>query len=131
MVVSVFCRSGRRVSGCTEMPHQGDVDETVFATGGSEDAQFDGIEGISGVAACHVCKEVEGRLHLSGLYSFPFLFVLSLTARRMSSLTSEISRDFSSKMMEREIKAALTSKYGFSVVAPMRMMVPSSTNGRR
>ena len=38
---------------------------------------------------------------------------------------------FSSKMREREISAPLTSKYGFSVVAPMRMTVPSSTNGRR
>ena len=130
MVVSVFVVADDAFLDALRCHIQGDVDETVFATGGSEDAQFDGIEGISGVAACHVCKEVEGVFIYPG-FIVSHSFVLSLTARRMSSLTSEISRDFSSKMMEREIKAALTSKYGFSVVAPMRMMVPSSTNGRR
>jgi len=33
--------------------------------------------------------------------------------------------------MERDSKAPLTSKYGFSVVAPIRIIVPSSTKGRR
>ena len=41
------------------------------------------------------------------------------------------SRDFNSKMIDLERSAPFTSKYGFSVVAPIRMMVPSSTKGRR
>lgn len=97
---------------------------------GSEDAQFDGIEGISGVAACHVCKEVEGVFIYPGfIVSHSFCFVVDCAKDEFFDFGD--LRDFSSKMMEREIKAALTSKYGFSVVAPMRMMVPSSTNGRR
>ena len=45
--------------------------------GGSEDAQFDGIEGISGVAACHVCKEVEGVFIYPGfIVSHSFCFVV-------------------------------------------------------
>ena len=35
------------------------------------------------------------------------------------------------KTVEREIIALLTSKNGFSVVAPINIKVPSSTNGRR
>ena len=53
MVVSVFVVADDAFLDALRCHIQGDVDETVFATGGSEDAQFDGIEGISGVAACH------------------------------------------------------------------------------
>ena len=40
-------------------------------------------------------------------------------------------RDFNSKTYILEIRALFTSKYGFSVVAPISMMVESSTKGRR
>jgi len=36
-----------------------------------------------------------------------------------------------SKTIDLDIKAELTSKYGFSVVAPISTTVPSSTKGRR
>ena len=38
---------------------------------------------------------------------------------------------FSSNITERETNALFTSKYGFSVVAPINIIVPSSTKGRR
>ena len=49
---------------------------------------------------------------------------------------TEIVRDafsngFNSYHMDREISAPFTSKYGFSVVAPISTSVPSSTNGNR
>lgn len=42
-----------------------------------------------------------------------------------------LSSGRSSKILERETRARFTSKYGFSVVAPMSVRVPSSTKGRR
>lgn len=77
MVVSVFVVADDAFLDALRCHIQGDVDETVFATGGSEDAQFDGIEGISGVAACHVCKEVEGVFIYPGfIVSHSFCFVV-------------------------------------------------------
>ena len=67
MVVSVFVVADDAFLDALRCHIQGDVDETVFATGGSEDAQFDGIEGISGVTACHVCKEVEASSSIRAL----------------------------------------------------------------
>ena len=51
----------------------------------------------------------------------------SLTARRMRTATSSLSSGFNSKMFERDSRALLTSKNGFSVVAPIRITVPFST----
>ncbi len=55
----------------------------------------------------------------------------SARALRRTVSTSFAPRGFSSKILERETSALLTSKYGFSVVAPMSVSVPSSTNGSR
>ena len=51
----------------------------------------------------------------------------SSRARRTSVRTDPSSRGWSSTTRDREMRAELTSKYGFSVVAPMRMTVRSST----
>ena len=40
-------------------------------------------------------------------------------------------RGFNSNILDLDTRARFTSKYGFSVVAPMRVTVPSSTNGSR
>ena len=87
MVVSVFVVADDAFLDALRCHIQGDVDETVFATGGSEDAQFDGIEGISGVAACHVCKEVEG------VFIYPG-FVVSHSFRLIVDCTEEEFLDF-------------------------------------
>lgn len=77
MVVSVFVVADDAFLDALRCHIQGDVDETVFATGGSEDAQFDSIEGISGVAACHVCKEVQGIfIYIGFIGSHSFCFVI-------------------------------------------------------
>ena len=51
---------------------------------------------------------------------------LSYTALWISALISSIDNGCNSKITEREISAPFTSKYGFSVVAPIRISVPSS-----
>ena len=56
---------------------------------------------------------------------------LSETALSRSLLTLSLESGLSSNILDLDTRARLTSKYGFSVVAPMRMTVPSSTNGRR
>ena len=61
----------------------------------------------------------------------PIPFSLSLTALKISCFIFSVESGFNSNTIEREIKAPLTSKYGFSVVAPIRINVPSSTNGKR
>ena len=77
MVVSVFVVADGAFLDALGCHIQGDVDKAVFASGGSEDAQFDGIDGISGVAACHVCKEVEGIfIHTGFIGSHSFCFVI-------------------------------------------------------
>ncbi len=45
--------------------------------------------------------------------------------------TASGDRPWSRNRLERDSRGALTSKYGFSVVAPMRVSSPSSTWGRR
>ena len=80
MVVSVFVVADDAFLDALRSYVQGDMDESVFASGGGEDAQFDGIEGISGVAACHVCKEVEGVFIYPGfIVSHSFCFVVDCT----------------------------------------------------
>ncbi len=58
-------------------------------------------------------------------------FSVSYTARFSNALMSCFPSGLSSKITEREIKAPFTSKYGFSVVAPISMIVPSSTKGSK
>ena len=67
----------------------------------------------------------------AGVALLPMPFTGSVTARYTRVRISSASSGFSSKIRDRERSAEFTSKYGFSVVAPMRMMVPSSTKGRR
>ena len=55
----------------------------------------------------------------------------SVSARRSSSVSSPAERPCSTNTLHRDKSAELISNEGFSVVAPMRMIVPSSTNGRR
>ena len=57
--------------------------------------------------------------------------IASVAAARMSSVTSSSDSASVRNTVEREIKGEFTSKNGFSVVAPTRMTVPSSTPGRR
>ena len=67
MVVSVFVVADDAFLDALRCHIQGDVDETVFATGGSEDA-------------CHVCKEVEGVFIYPGfIVSHSFCFVVDCT----------------------------------------------------
>ena len=54
----------------------------------------------------------------------------ALSARESSRVKSPVSSAFKTNTLQRESSAPLTSKDGFSVVAPMRMMLPFSTNGR-
>ena len=54
----------------------------------------------------------------------------SVTARLRSVTRSSSPSPFRTNTLQRESNAPLTSKDGFSVVAPMRMMLPRSTNGR-
>ena len=51
-------------------------------------------------------------------------------ARRKSCIRSSSVRALSTKTRQRDKSAPLTSKEGFSVVAPIRMMQPFSTKGR-
>src|SRR5277367_1664955 len=55
----------------------------------------------------------------------------SVSARSSSLPRSATSKDFSTYTRARDSKALLTSKEGFSVVAPMNISVPSSTYGRK
>ena len=75
--------------------------------------------------------ENPAHLHQSLRGSCPFLFPHHRLLAAISFLISSFFSGFSSKILEREISAPFTSKYGFSVVAPIRMIVPSSTNGSR
>ena len=63
--------------------------------------------------------------------SLPMPFFSSYTARFIIVLISSFSSGFNSNIIDLDIKAPFTSKYGFSVVAPIRIIVPSSTNGSR
>ena len=59
-------------------------------------------------------------------------FVIVAADDRMKPILAYSTESgFNSKMMDLEISAEFTSKYGFSVVAPMRITVPSSTKGSR
>ena len=62
-------------------------------------------------------------------------FSLRMTSSRkaLSSncLRSATSSDFSTNTWQRDRRGVMTSKEGFSVVAPMRMTVPASTAPRR
>ena len=49
---------------------------------------------------------------------------------RIFRISSSV-RDLSTKTRQRERSAEFTSKLGFSVVAPMSVRRPDSTNGRR
>ena len=51
----------------------------------------------------------------------------ALIPRAMICSISALLSGFSVKTCMRESSAEMTSKLGFSVVAPMRVMVPSST----
>ena len=53
-----------------------------------------------------------------------------IARRRIASIVAWES-DCSTKTFERESSAALTSKDGFSVVAPISTMSPASTRGRK
>ena len=55
----------------------------------------------------------------------------SCSARVSSSVRSCSVRLCSTNTLQRESSAPFTSKEGFSVVAPMRMMLPFSTKGRK
>lgn len=83
VVVSVFVVADDAFSGCTEMA----TSKVMWMRPSSlrgvvGDAQFDGIEGISGVAACHVCKEVEGVFIYPGfIVSHSFCFVVDARRR--------------------------------------------------
>ena len=54
----------------------------------------------------------------------------SVSARRSSSVSSPAERPCSTNTLHRDKSAELISNEGFSVVAPMRMMLPFSTKGR-
>ena len=54
----------------------------------------------------------------------------SASARRSSSVSSPAERPCSTNTLHRDKSAELISNEGFSVVAPMRMMLPFSTKGR-
>ena len=56
---------------------------------------------------------------------------LSVRARMRSASMSSVLRGLSTKTRQRERRAPFTSKEGFSVVAPMSMMLPLSTKGRK
>ncbi len=87
MIVSVFVVADDAFLDALRSDIKGDVNETVFTTWGSEDTKFDGVESISGISACHVCEEIECVFIYLGLV-VSHSFFLSLTALRMSSLTS-------------------------------------------
>ena len=61
----------------------------------------------------------------------PIPFSASLTALYISVLILSAVSGCSSKIIDLDIKAVFTSKYGFSVVAPIKITVPSSTKGNR
>ena len=54
----------------------------------------------------------------------------SVRARRIKPTRSSSVRPFRTKTLQRDRRALFTSKDGFSVVAPMRMIAPFSTKGR-
>ena len=56
---------------------------------------------------------------------------LSASARRSSSTTSASVSAFSTNTLQRDNNAPFTSNDGFSVVAPMSVMAPFSTKGRK
>ena len=62
---------------------------------------------------------------------FPIPFSLSETALLSSTIISFLPSGLSSKIIDLEINAGFTSKYGFSVVAPISVRVASSTKGSR
>ena len=64
-------------------------------------------------------------------WKLPIPFSWSVTARFRMVLISSFSKGFNSKITERDSSAPFTSKYGFSVVAPTKITVPSSTKGSR
>ena len=51
-------------------------------------------------------------------------------ARWIRSIRSSFSKEFSTKTLHLDNKALLTSKLGFSVVAPIRIILPFSTYGK-
>jgi len=63
------------------------------------------------------------------------LSIVSLEAlilvRLMTALSSSSFKDFKTKTRQRESKAEMISKLGFSVVAPMSVNFPLSTYGKR
>ena len=54
----------------------------------------------------------------------------SANARFNNSLISSVVKACKTKTLQRDSKAPLISKDGFSVVAPMRTMLPFSTKGK-
>ena len=56
---------------------------------------------------------------------------MSAIARRRMRAIAASSSGFSTKTFDRDSSAAFTSNEGFSVVAPIRMMSPASTHGRK
>ena len=63
----------------------------------------------------------------SSRISFVFRRTSSRSARSNRICRSSRSRDFRTKTWQRESRGEMTSKDGFSVVAPIRTMVPVST----
>ena len=55
----------------------------------------------------------------------------SVIARERRAIMSSSESACKTKTLQRERSAPLTSKEGFSVVAPMRIMLPFSTKGRK
>ena len=54
-----------------------------------------------------------------------------LSARQSSSKISSSESAFNTNTLQRERSAPLTSNEGFSVVAPIKIMLPFSTNGKK
>ena len=67
---------------------------------------------------------------ITALYT-PNPFSTSVNALFIIVLIFSIERAFNSNIILLETRALLTSKYGFSVVAPIKIIVPSSTYGKR
>ena len=55
----------------------------------------------------------------------------SLKARFKSFIMSSVVNSFNTNTRQRESKALLISKEGFSVVAPIKIIAPFSTNGKK
>ena len=95
-----------------------DMDQSVIAPVCCQDAQFDRIQRTPRIPARYISQEFNTRSS-----ELPIPFSVSLTALLSSVLISSFSSGLSSKITDLEISALFTSKYGFSVVAPIRTTV--------